>query len=77
MYALDGSRICYAVYAMSSGMHYCLVVEEALNVLDTLCNNFLALLQKPARTNNTPNITTEKTSRIFDITLSQMPLRKR
>lgn len=33
---LDGSRICYAVYAMISGMHYCLVVEEALDVLESL-----------------------------------------
>lgn len=43
-----------AVYAMSSGTHYCLVVEGALDVLDSLCNNSLAFLQKTAQNKQDP-----------------------
>lgn len=61
----DDSRISYAVYAMSSGIHSCLVVEEAFDVLDSPCNYSPAFLQKTAQTSNTSNSTTKKTNRIL------------
>lgn len=59
-YTHDDSRICYAVYAMSSGMCYCLVTLQRKN---SMCYpvQSLAFLQKTIQTSNTQNITTKKT----------------